>query len=155
MVSTTLAVHPMHRCCSLSLVILFSATVCASHVAPAHIAKRDGPAFANLAPLARGLHHTFSRGPISRRAPPAAVLGLRASMRDYQKSLVEDKLVGLEKLSQQIFNLQDVLLQIALVEEDKKERVVTGPPEPSPKHTAVIGTGPAGLATAIMLARYT
>jgi len=50
--------------------------------------------------------------------------------------------------------LQDILLQIAVVEEDIEQRVVVGPSELNPKQTAVIGTGPAGLATAIMLARY-
>jgi len=75
-------------------------------------------------------------------------------MRDYRKGLLHDKVGRLEKLSQQVFNLQDILLQIAVVEEDIEQREVLGPSELNPKQTAVIGTGPAGLATAIMLARY-
>ena len=143
----------MTCCCSISAVFL---TAASAALAPAHTAH-DGLAFAPRAPLVRGLQRVTAsaRTPLlSRRASPPAVLGLRASMRDYRKGLLHDKVGRLEKLSQQVFNLQDILLQIAVVEEDIEQRVVVGPSELNPKQTAVIGTGPAGLATAIMLARY-
>jgi len=140
-------------CCSISALFF---TAASAALAPAQTAH-DGLAFALRAPLVRGLQHVTAsaRTPIlSRRASPPAVLGLRASMRDYRKGLLHDKVGRLEKLSQQVFNLQDILLQIAVVEEDIEQREVLGPSELNPKQTAVIGTGPAGLATAIMLARY-
>ena len=82
--------------------------------------------------------------------------GLRASMRGYRKSLVQGKVGKLEKMSRGVFDLQDALLQLKVLEREEEQefRVTAGPAEPAPKHTAVVGSGPAGLATAIMMARY-
>jgi hypothetical protein len=85
------------------------------------------------------------------------VLQLRASMRDYRKSMVEDKASRLEKFSRKMFDLQDCLLQLSSHKKAMETQIQnTAPeaPEPKPKSCAVVGTGPAGLATAIMLARY-
>ena len=81
---------------------------------------------------------------------------MRASMRGYRKSLVQGKVGKLEKMSRGVFDLQDALLQLKVLEREEEQefRVTAGPAEPAPKHTAVVGSGPAGLATAIMMARY-
>ena len=76
-------------------------------------------------------------------------------MRGYRKSLLDGRVGKLEKISRHVFDLQDALLQLRLMEAEEKhaECRASGPAEADPKRTAVVGTGPAGLATAIMLAR--
>jgi NADPH-dependent glutamate synthase beta subunit-like oxidoreductase len=76
-------------------------------------------------------------------------------MRGYRKSLLDGRVGRLEKISRHVFDLQDTLLKIRVMEakEECVERVASGPAEANPKRTAVVGTGPAGLCTAIMLAR--
>ena len=93
------------------------------------------------------------------RGPPQAtsVLGLRASMKDYRKSLVQDKVDRLERMTRSVFQLQDALLQLSTFEkrggpEEVAQKQIEQP-QPKPTSCAVVGTGPAGLATAIMLAR--
>ena len=93
------------------------------------------------------------------RGPPqtTSVFGLRASMKDYRKSLVQDKVDRLERMTRSVFQLQDALLQLSTFEkrggpEEVAEKQIEQP-QPKPSSCAVVGTGPAGLATAIMLAR--
>jgi hypothetical protein len=113
------------------------------------------PAFATSMPvrqatgLPKSMLHPSFQSQLKQRAP-GLTFELRASLKGYHNRIVKDKTGRLEKLSRHIFNLQDTLMQIAIA----KEFAIAGPAEPSPNHTAVVGTGPAGLATAIMLARY-
>jgi len=86
------------------------------------------------------------------QAAGRGALGLRASMRDY-RSRIASKESTLEKLSRQVFNLQDTLLQMKIIREAQADEQAPAPPEPNPQKTVVVGTGPAGLATAMMLAR--
>ena len=93
------------------------------------------------------------------RGPPQAtsVLDLRASMKDYRKSLVQDKVDRLERMTRSVFQLQDALLQLSTFEkrggpEEVAQKQIEQP-QPKPTSCVVVGTGPAGLATAIMLAR--
>jgi len=132
------------RNCALAVLLASTLAVCAAHGPPS--------AFALNAPLVRKVQRNHAQVQGKHRLGP--LLGLRASMRDYRKSFIKDKENSLQKLSRQVFNLQDALLQLGIMQ-DVPELVIAkqGPPQPSPNHTAVVGTGPAGLATAIMLAR--
>jgi hypothetical protein len=73
-------------------------------------------------------------------------------MRDY-RSRIASKESTLERLSRQVFNLQDALLQVKIIKEVQEDEQAPPTPEPNPQKTVVVGTGPAGLATAMMLAR--
>ena len=119
-------------------------------------ALRPAPAFAPHARLAHVGQRRAARSTqgVARRVQVAGgeLLGLRASMNDYRSRLAR-KESRLEKLSRQVFNLQDALLQMEIAQEPQQAKPATGPPEPNPQQTVVVGTGPAGLATAIMLAR--
>jgi hypothetical protein len=86
------------------------------------------------------------------QAAGRGALGLRASMRDY-RSRIASKESTLERLSRQVFNLQDALLQVKIIKEVQEDEQAPPTPEPNPQKTVVVGTGPAGLATAMMLAR--
>ena len=86
------------------------------------------------------------------QAAGRGALALRASMRDY-RSRIASKESTLETLSRQVFNLQDALLQMKIIKEVQEDNQAPPPPEPNPQKTVVVGTGPAGLATAMMLAR--
>ena len=63
---------------------------------------------------------------------------MRASMRGYRKSLVHGRVGKLEKMSRGVFDLQDALLQLKVMEleEEQEFRVTAGPAEPAPKRTA-------------------
>jgi len=128
--------------------LLFSAALVVGHSAHR---PHGFPGFATSMPVrqATGMLHPSFQSQMKQRAP-GLTFELRASLKGYHNRIVKDKTGRLEKLSRHIFNLQDTLMQIA----SAKEFAIAGPAEPSPNHTAVVGTGPAGLATAIMLARY-
>lgn len=111
-------------------------------------------AFVRHSPLARRMQGNSDQAPLRRRDSPALATTMKASLKDYRRSLVENKAGKLEKLSRHIFNLQDALLNIDIIQiKAEAAEANVGPPQASPKQTAVVGTGPAGLATAIMLAR--
>lgn len=135
--------------------LLFSAALVVGHCA--HL-PHGFPAFATSMPvrqatgLPKSMLHPSFQSQLKQRAP-GLTFELRASLKGYHNRIVKDKPGRLEKLSRHIFNLQDTLMQIAIAKE-LQEIAIAGPAEPSPTHTAVVGTGPAGLATAIMLARY-
>ena len=131
--------------------LLFSAALVVGHSAHR---PHGFPAFATSMPVrqATGMLHPSFQSQLKQRAP-GLTFELRASLKGYHNRIVKDKTGRLEKLSRHIFNLQDTLMQIAIAKE-LQEIAIAGPAEPSPTHTAVVGTGPAGLATAIMLARY-
>ena len=135
--------------------LLFSTALVVGHCA--HL-PHGYPAFAPSMPvrqatvLPKSMLHPIFQTQLQKQAP-GLTLELQASFKGYHDRIVKDKTGRLEKLSRHIFNLQDTLMQIAIAKE-LQEIAIAGPAEPSPNHTAVVGTGPAGRATAIMLARY-
>ena len=129
--------------------LLFSTALVVGHCAPAFAPSMPAR---QATVLPKSMLHPIFQTQLQKQAP-GLTLELQASFKGYHDRIVKDKTGRLEKLSRHIFNLQDTLMQIAIAKE-LQEIAIAGPDEPSPNHTAVVGTGPAGLATAIMLARY-